>query len=96
MAYNNQNQGNKESGYKRELDMEIWKGSVKSDKRFINVQVASYNGGAAAIRLRPCAKNTNPDAEQNKKWINLPGINGITKDEATQLIKVLGDAIKEF
>ena len=94
MAYDNNN--TKSDGYKKELDLEIFKGSVKSDKRFINVQVASYNNGPAAIRLRPCAKNSNPNAEQNKKWINLPGINGITKDEATQLIKVLQEAITQF
>ena len=96
MGYNNnQNNGQKE-GYRRELDLEIWKGSVKSEKRYINVQVASYNNGPTAIRLRPCAKNTNPNAEPNKKYINLPGINGISKQEAIDLIKVLTEAITQF
>ena len=93
MAYDNQ----EKSGYDRTKDVEIWKGSVKSEKRYINVQVASYDNHPAAIRLRPCAKNTNPEQKDPKKqWINVPGINGITKDEATQLIKCLQDAIKEF
>lgn len=94
MAYNNQN--NKNDGYKRELDLEIYKGCVKSEKRYINVQVAAYNNGQPYIRLRPCAKNTNPAADKNKQWINLPGINQITKDEATQLIKILQEAITQF
>ena len=96
MGYNNNQKGGNDSGYKRELDLEIWKGSVKSEKRYINVQVASYNNGPTAIRLRPCAKNTNPNAEPNKKYINLPGINGISKQEAIDLIKVLTEAITQF
>ena len=90
MGYDN---NNKDSGYKKELDLEIYKGSVKSDKRFLNVGVFSYNNGPVCIRIRPTAKNTNPDADANKKWINQPGINQITKEEAQGLIEELKKAI---
>ena len=93
MGYNN-NQGNSESGYKKELDLEIYKGSVKSEKRFLNVGVFSYNNGPVYIRIRPTAKNSNPDQnDPKKKWINLPGINQITKEEAQGLIEELKKAI---
>lgn len=92
MAYQNNGQ-KKESTYDKNLDIVTFKGAAKSDKRFLNIEVYSYNNGPIGIRIRPCEKNSNEQADANKKWINKPGISQITRDEATQLIKVLGDAI---
>lgn len=95
MAYNNQKGGNN-SGYDPKLDIYLYKGCVKSEKRYINVHVAAYNNKPPAIRLRPVNFNTNPDAKPNEKYVNMPGINGITKEEANQLIAELQKAVKEL
>lgn len=92
MAYEQKEQG----GYDRTKDVVIFKGSVKSEKRYLNVEVYSYDGGATKIRIKPVAQNTNPQADQNKKWINQKAISAITLEEAQGLIRELTNAVKEF
>jgi hypothetical protein len=58
--------------------------------------VYSYNGGPTSIRIRPNNKNTNEQADPNKKWIPGKSISQISKQEATELIAKLTEAIKEF
>lgn len=96
MAYDNKQQQGEKKGYDRTLDKIIAKFGSKSEKRFLNVLVYSYNGGATKIRISPVAENTNPNAEANKKWINQAGISGITVDEAKNLIANLQKAINEI
>lgn len=97
MAYtnNNQQQGEK-SGYDRTKDVVIFKACSKTEKRYLNVEVYSYDGGATKIRIRPTVKNTNPEADKNKQWINMKGISQLTVEEANGLIKSLTDAVKNF
>jgi len=84
-------------GYDRKLDKQIFKESLNFHKtrgeRFINVVVYSYNGGEAKVRLEVANKNTNPNADEKKKWIRVAGISSITKDEASALIKALKNAL---
>lgn len=94
MAYNNQPK--EQSGYDRSKDLVIFKDVVRSEKRFLNVEVYSYDGGATKIRIKPVAQNTNPNADQNKKWINQKALSAITKQEAEALIVALTKAVKEF
>ena len=79
-------------GYDRDKDKVIFKDAVKTEKRYLNVEVYSYDGGAAKIRIRPVAKNSNPNADANKKWINQKAISGITKEEIGGLINALEKA----
>ena len=85
MAYNNNQQQGDKKGYDRNLDKQIAKFSSKSEKRFLNVIVYEYNGGATKIRISPVESNSNPNAEANKKFINKPGISGLTAQEARDL-----------
>jgi hypothetical protein len=91
-----QNNGQTDEGYNKDLDLVLYKGCSKTEKRYLNVEVYSYNGGPTSVRIRPCSKNTKADADPNKKWINQKGISQISKDEAAQLIKVLQEAITQF
>jgi len=86
----------KDQGYDASKDKQIWKGAVKSEKRFLNVIVYSYDGGATKIRILPVSENTNPNADPNKKWIRGKSITGITKEEAIELVKQLEIAITKF
>lgn len=83
--------------YKRELDKQLFKEGVNVNKtrgeRYINVVAYSYDNGTPKIRIQISNKNTNPDAPDNKKWINQKGISSITKDEAKGLIKLLEKAV---
>jgi len=76
-------------GYKRELDKVLLKKAVMTEKRYLNVEAYSYDGGQAKVRIRPVSKNTNPNADANKKWINQKAISGITKEEVEGLIVAL-------
>lgn len=83
--------------YNRNLDVELFKeginvGKVKGE-RFINVVAYQYDGGEKKVRLQVTNKNTNPNAEANKQWINQKGISSITKDEVVKLIKALEKAL---
>lgn len=62
-------------------------------ERFLNVEVYSYDGGSRKIRIKPVSKNTNPNADSSKKWINQKAVSSITKEEAKQLIKALQKAV---
>lgn len=87
MAYN------KDSKYDKNLDNVFKKVSCNpTEKKYFNVEVYSYNGGTTKVRIRVTAANSNPQAEPNKKWINLPGISGLKKEEALGLAKCLMDA----
>jgi hypothetical protein len=83
----------KDSKYDKSKDVVFKKCSCNpTDKKYFNVEVYSYDGGPTKIRIRQTAANSNPNAEQNKKWINLPGISGLKKEEALGLAKCLMDA----
>jgi hypothetical protein len=86
--------------YKRSLDKELFKEGINVGKergeRFINVIAYQYDGGEPKIRLQVANKNTNPNADSDKKWINQKGISSITKDEALKLIKALEKAITKL
>jgi len=85
------------AGYDKNLDEVVFKDAinVKKEKgeRYLNVEVYKYNGGQAKVRIKPVAKNTNPEADSNKKWINMKAISSIDKDEVKALIKALEKAI---
>jgi len=85
------------SEYNRDLDEQLFKEGVNVGKskgeRYINVVAYQYDGGEKKIRLQVSNKNTNPDAPDNKKWINQKGISSITKAEAKGLIKLLEKAV---
>lgn len=76
-------------GYDRNLDKVIFKDSVRSEKRFLNVELYSYSGGQPKVRIKPVSQNTNPSADPNKKWINQKAISAITKEEVVGLISAL-------
>ena len=84
-------------GYDRKLDKVLFKEAINVQKergeRFLNVEVYSYNGGEAKIRLRPVNKNTNPNADEKQKWVQQKGISSITVSEAKALIKAIEKAI---
>lgn len=86
--------------YKRELDKQLFKEGINVNKsrgeRYINVVAYQYDGGEKKIRLQVSNKNTNQNADANKKWINVAGISSITKDEATGLIKLLEKAVTKL
>ena len=83
--------------YEKSKDVQLFKegvnvGKIKNE-RYINIVVASYDGGEKKIRIQVVNKNSNPDCDDNKKWINMPGISSVTKAEAQGLIKLLEKAI---
>lgn len=80
-------------GYDRNKDNVIHKGLVKAEKRLINVEVYSYDGGAKKLRLAPVGKNTNPNADPNKKWIKQKAISALSFEEATQLVTEIKNAL---
>ena len=83
--------------FKRELLKEIWKKGINVNKssgeRYLNVVVYQYDGGEKKIRIQPANKNTNPNADANKQWINVHSITSLTKDEVTGLIGLLEQAL---
>ena len=87
-------------GYDRSKDKELFKESFNVGKekgeRYLNVTVNSYDGGEAKIRISPVNKNTDPNADTNKKWIQQKAITSITKEEAQKLIKALEKAITKL
>lgn len=84
------------SGYDRNLDKELGKFFSKTDKRYLNVIAYSYNGGTPSIRITPRVKNSNPNCDENKKWLTMKGISQISKDEAKQLVIALEKAITKL
>jgi hypothetical protein len=85
------------SEYDRSKDKQLFKEGVNVHKqrgeRYINVVAYQYDGGEKKIRIQLSNKNTNPNADSNKQWINQKGISSITKDEAKGLIKLLEKAL---
>ncbi len=83
-------------GYDRDKDKQLFKESINVNKekgnRFLNVIAYSYEGGEARVRIQVANKNTNPDAPDNKKWINQKGITALTKPEVEGLIDALQKA----
>jgi len=84
------------AGYDRNKDVVIHKAVCKTDKRYLNVEVYSYDGGAKKARIKPVAKNTNPNADSNKQWINQKAISGLTQEEVIGLIKSLNEVVGYF
>lgn len=82
------------SGYDKSKDKQIGKFFSKTDKRYINVIAYSYDGGPKKIRISTASKNTNPNADKDKQWIQGKAISGITKEEAVGLINSLEQAVK--
>ncbi len=83
-------------GYDRDKDKQLFKESINVNKekgnRFLNVIAYSYDGGETRVRIQVASKNTNPDAPDNKKWINQKGITALTKPEVEGLIDALQKA----
>ena len=83
-------------GYDRNKDKQLFKEgiNVKKEKgeRFLNVIAYSYDGGDPRVRIQVANKNTNPDASDDKKWINQKGISQLTKPEVEGLINALQKA----
>lgn len=80
-------------GYKRELDKSekidaINVGKTKGE-RFLNVIIYSYDNGPWKARIVPVNKNSNPNAESNKQWIQQKAISSLTVEEVESLIKSL-------
>lgn len=84
------------AGYDRNKDKVIHKAMSKTEKRYLNVEAYSYDGGATKVRIRPVAKNTNPNADSKKQWINQKAISGLTQDEVLGLIKSLNEMVDKF
>lgn len=83
-------------GYDRNKDNVIHKAFSKTEKRYLNVELYSYDGGARKVRIRPTSKNTNANADPKKQWINVKGISGLTQDEVLGLINSLEQMVKKF
>lgn len=83
-------------GYDKSKDIQLGKFFSKTEKRYLNVIAYSYNGGEPKIRIVPASKNTNPQADPNKQWIQAKGISGITKQEAKDLVIALERAIAKL
>ena len=83
--------------YKPELNKQLFKEAINTHKergeRYLNVIAYQYDGGEKKIRIQPANRNTNPNCDDNKKWINVHSITSITKDEAKALIKALEKAV---
>ncbi len=86
--------------YDPKKNIELFKQGVNVGKtkgeRYLNVVAYQYDGGEKKIRIQPANKNTNPNAEANKTWINVHSITSITKEEAQGLIKLLEKAITKL
>lgn len=86
--------------YNRNLDVELFKEGINVGKskgeRYINVIAYSYDSGEPKIRLQVANKNTNPNADSDKQWINQKGISSITKSEAERLVKALEKALTKL
>lgn len=86
--------------YNRDLDKQLFKKGANVGKqrgeRYLNVVAYSYDGGEKKIRIEVRNKNTNPNCDDNKKWINVAGISSITKEEVKELIKLLEMAITKL
>ena len=84
-------------GYSREKDKQLFKEGINVGKekgnRYLNVIAYSYDGGTPKVRIEVSSKNTNPNADEKKKWIRQKGISSITKAEAEGLIKLLEKAL---
>jgi len=84
-------------GYDRNKDKTLFKEAVHAEeKRYLNVEVYSYDGGAIKARIKPVSKNTNPNADSNKQWINQKAITGMTKAEVKDVIIALEKAITKM
>ncbi len=83
-------------GYDREKDKQLFKEGINVNKekgeRFLNVIAYSYDGGEPKVRIQVANKNTNPNATDDKKWINQKGISALTKPEVEGLIDALQKA----
>ena len=76
-----------------EIHKEGYNAKKSRGERFLNVVVYQYDGGEKKVRIQPANKNTNPNADKDKQWINQHSITGLTKDEVTGLIKLLEKAL---
>ena len=72
---------------------ELAKKFSKTEKRYINVSLYTYDGGEKKISLSPKVKNTNPDCDPKKQWISQKGISGLTVQEAKDLCLALEQVI---
>jgi hypothetical protein len=83
--------------YNRDLDKILFKEGVNAGKakgeRYLNVVAYSYDGGEKKVRIQVSNKNTNPNADPKKQWIQQKGISSLTKDEVKGLIKLLEKAL---
>ena len=87
-------------GYDKSKDVELFKEGINVNKekgeRYINIKAYQYDGGEKKIRIEVRNKNTNPNADEDKKWIGQKGISSITKPEAQAIVKALEKAITQI
>lgn len=84
------------SAYDRDKDVVVHKAYSKTESRYLNVEIYSYDGGERKARIKPVAKNTNPNADSKKQWINQKAISGLTIEEVMGLIDSLNEVIGHF
>lgn len=82
--------------FDRSKYVEVSKYFSKTEKRYINVQVYEYDNNGIKLSMIPATKNTNSNADANKKWIKGKGISGLTKEEAQALVTALNNAISKM
>lgn len=80
--------------YEPSKDKKLAKFFSKTEKRYINVVAYQYNEGEPKIRIMPSSKNTNPNCEPKKQWINAKAISGMSKQEVKDLIVALEKAVQ--
>lgn len=80
-------------GYDRSKDKILFKEAIQNEKRFLNIEIYSYDGGEPKIRIKPVNRNSNPNAKENQKWVNQKAISAITLIEAEKLIIGLEKAV---
>ena len=87
-------------GYDRNKDKELFKEGINVGKtkgeRFLNVVAYSYDGGTPKIRIQVTNKNTDPNADAKKKWVNQKGISSISKEEAKALVRAFRASFSKF
>lgn len=84
------------AGYDRNKDKVIHKAVSKTEKRFLNVILYKYDTNEPKVRICPVAKNTNPNCDSNKKWINQKSISGLSQAEVLSLINALNEVVGHF
>ena len=84
------------AGYDRNKDVTLHKAVSKTEKRYLNVILYKYDNNEPKVRICPVAKNTNPNCDDKKKWINQKSISGLSQVEVLNLIQALNEVVNYF